>query len=239
MKIRMIIRNLYKAVCFMCISLIVINSCFCSVNASEKSDGQNMQLMLKAYKAKKYNKARKYAKKVKLKQESAVSNMTDEVKKAYLDKVNKYIEQKGVYSNDRELFSEYVWDYYLTDIDNDKTPELLILYGSCEADARYDVFTYKEGRIKKVGYIGGGHTVLCSYPNHNGILCLSGWGGYESISIIKIKDNKIKTVKYGSHACAKAVGGDDKYVTDSLKGLKSHVDYYDSGDAKVDLSVFD
>lgn len=50
-------------------------------------------------------------------------------------------------------------DYALYDMDKDEIPELLLKYGTCEADYQIVIYTYMDGQLKElVDNISGGHT---------------------------------------------------------------------------------
>lgn len=106
-----------------------------------------MKKVVELYAKKKYKKAEKLAKKLpKTANEKAVRKMSSKIKKAYLKKVKAYLKNNTIFS-----YSEpYLWDYYLSDIDKNGVPELLLRYGTCEADVKLLVFTYKKGKAVKI-----------------------------------------------------------------------------------------
>lgn len=154
--------------------------------ASERSDGKNMERVLKYYKQGKYSKAKKYNRKLsKNAKEACVKKMSSKMKKAYRKIVKKWPVENDWYSDE-----DYLWGYYLTDIDNDKKAELLVEIGTCEADVRVLVYKYKGGKAVRIGKFYTGHSALYAYPNHKGIVL--GWGhmGVESFSVVTIKNKK-------------------------------------------------
>ena len=105
------------------------------------SYGSAMEKTLKYYRQGKYSKAETYNKKLpKVITENCVKKMSSKMKRAYLKVVKKYPTDYSSTSG------KYMWDYYLSDIDNDKKTDLLIHYGSCEADVKLIVFQYKKGK---------------------------------------------------------------------------------------------
>ena len=118
--------------------------------ATAKSDGQNMEKLLKYYGKNKISKAKKYNKKLNAyAKEACVKKMSSKMKKAYKKIVKKW-------PVDAPTGTDYLWGYYLTDIDNDKKADLLVQVGTCEADARTHVYKYKNGKVseKTIGYRG-------------------------------------------------------------------------------------
>lgn len=197
--------------------------------ATPKSDGKNMQKVLKYYKANQIGKVKKYNKKLsKTAKENCVKKMSSKIKKAYLNEVKKYPE---TYSYSKE----YLWGYFLTDIDNDKKADLIIETGTCEADARYQIYQYKKGKAVKVGEIGGGHSTLHAYPNHKGIIVSWGHMGYESISVVTLKKGKVMSSEIGSRKISydKNSSGDWLILRCALD---SHVSYDSHYKKSVDYS---
>ena len=175
------------------VSLLLSGSKTIICAASEKSDGENMEKVLKYYKTKQFEKAIQYSKKLsKTAREACVSDMSAEMKKAYLKIVKKY---KADSSDD----AEYLWDYYYSDVDNDKKADLLLKYGSCEGDVKLYVYQYKAGKAKKIGSVEAFHTSYYAYPNHKGVIGYGGMMGKEWVRLITIKDGKLKEKTIGTH----------------------------------------
>ncbi|MCR5508802.1 MAG: zinc-ribbon domain-containing protein [Lachnospiraceae bacterium] len=85
------------------------------------------------------------------------------------------------------------YQYWLYDIDKDDIPELIVQFGTCEADFHALIYTYgrkERGRVK-VGEIGMSHMFLYSYPSGNGLVSASGHMGYLSIDKMMLKDGEI------------------------------------------------
>lgn len=184
-------KRLYQILMIVMFVGLLLTVSVSSEAASDKTNGKNMEKALKYYKKGKMKKARKYNKKLDaVAKETCVKKMSKKMKKAYRKAVKKYSTKTNA--------GEYIWGYYLTDIDNDKKADLIVKYGSCEADVRMDIYQYKKGKAVKVSTIGAGHTSLCAYPNHKGIVLYWGHMGYESISVMKLKNGKVSSTDYGS-----------------------------------------
>lgn len=124
--------------------------------------------------------------------ESCVVNMPEAMKTAYRNKV-KSCENVKQYGN-------YVfYNYWLTDIDNDGVAELLLNLAPDSASAMTHVYTYKSGRLVKLGSFSGNETVH-AYPSHNGIITEGGKMGYNWLSLITVQDGELVTeqlISYG------------------------------------------
>jgi len=170
------------------------------VEASESDGGVKAGLAL--YKDVNYSEAREQFEKYKENaSESAVKKMSAKMKKAYLGKVSKYKTLSEVMATG----GEYIWDYCLTDIDKDKKAELLIKHGSCEADCLLTIYRYSKGKAVKVKSISGSHSALFAYPDGNGFIRFTGQMGYETITLITLKNSKVKETAIG----ARDVGQED------------------------------
>jgi hypothetical protein len=217
------------AIALICILALMVG-CIAQVHASEKTDGKNMKKVLKYYKQGKYSKARKYSKKLPSRaKEEAVQNMSVDMKKAYKKKVKSYVKKYGL---DIGNGKKYVWDYFLTDIDNDKNADLIVEYGSCEADVRYAVYQYKDGKAKKVGKTYCSHTAFHAYPNHKGIVLHWTQMGNESLSVATIKDGKLTSKLYGGRTISAKkkplkLGCALKHHVTFDKNYKPHISYKD------------
>lgn len=204
---------------------LLFGASFSAQAATAKSDGKNMEKVLKYYGQNKISKAKKYNKKLsETAKESCVKKMSSKMKKAYKKVVKKW-PVKNNYTKD------YLWGYYLTDIDNDKKAELLVQVGTCEADVRVHVYKYKNGKAVKIGTMGAGHTSFHAYPNHKGVICYWGHMGYESISVVTIKNGKLSS---------KGIGGRDLNESGEWLNLKctldNHISYDSNYNRSLDLS---
>ena len=179
-----------KTICITLGLVLIISLCSCktpSVNASQRS---NMKKVLRYYKAKKYKKAKKYAKKLpKYAKEKCVTSIPNKMKKAYNTKFKKL-------GNKAETS-------FFTDVNNDKKADMLVLYGTCEADLTIRLYMYKNGKVVYKAKTGGGHSVYNAYPNHKGFIRHYAHMGYESLSVIKYKNGKLVEKNIGSRDCRK------------------------------------
>lgn len=60
--------------------------------------------------------------------------------------------------------------YCIYDINKDDIPELIVKTGTCEADYKYEYFSYINNTATKIGERKGIHTCLMTYPSGNGIV---------------------------------------------------------------------
>ena len=79
-----------------------------------------------------------------------------------------------------------------------KKAELLVKHGSCEADVATYVYTYKNGKAKKLGKSYAAHGTYYAYPKHSGVIFGSGIQGVEQTSLLYVKKGKLKEVFYDS-----------------------------------------
>lgn len=161
------------------------------VQASAKS---NADKMLSYYKKGAIKKAKQYNKKLSKKASNAsIKKLSKKAKTAYRKIVKKYKVDTSIYSS-----KPYLWGYYLADMDGDKKAELLVQYGTCEADARTVIYKYKGSKAKKVAQTFSGHTAYYAYPGHAGVIAVTGHMGYESVVTLTLKNGKLKSKSYGS-----------------------------------------
>ncbi|MCR5122775.1 MAG: hypothetical protein K6B74_10180 [Ruminococcus sp.] len=109
------------------------------------------------------------------------------VYRAYSELVGNYAALAAV---DQAYKPEYC-HYYITDIDDNGTPELLIEMGTIETDRTINVFTFNGMGIEQLGNFVAWHTTL---GNGNGVLYTetSAMGSY-MLSTIRIQDGKLFT----------------------------------------------
>lgn len=214
-----------KLMVFMLAIGLLFGSSISAQAATAKSDGKNMEKVLKYYSQNKFSKAKKYNKKISATtKEACVKKMSSKMKKAYKKVVKKW-PVNYTYTKD------YLWGYYLTDIDNDKKAELIVQVGTCEADVRIHVYKYKKGKAVKIGSMSAGHTSFHAYPNHKGVILYWGHMGYESISVLTIKSGKLSGKEIGSRDLNKS----GNWL--NLKGaLDDHISYDSNYNRTLDLS---
>lgn len=158
--------------------------------ASTKTDAEKV---LKYYKQGNIKKAKQYNKKLPKKASTAsIKRLSSKAKSSFLKVVKSYNLNTSIYSK-----KPYIWGYYLVDMDGDKKAELLVQYGTCEADVRTAVYKYKNGKAKRVARTFSGHTAYYAYPGHSGVIAYWAHMGNESISVTKLKNGKLKSVGYG------------------------------------------
>lgn len=173
-----------------------------------------MKKTLAYYKAGNFSKAKKYNKKMrKIAKEICVKEMSAKQKKKFRAKVKSWPLESS-------YDEPYLWDYFLTDYNNDGKADLILLTGTCEADAVYRVFTYRNGKLKRIGKFGGGHSSLSAYPGKNGVVLIHQIMGYETIFRIYRKNGKTVWKEVNERTTS-------HYMT-LRNRLRSHV-YYDSG----------
>lgn len=172
-----VIGSLYM--CFIMLFSMNVNA------ATQKADAKNMQKTIKYIQKNKYALAAKYNNRLsQTAKEKSTLKMSPAMKKAYL----KVIKQHPVNGFGTR---KVIRNYYLTDMDQDKKADLLILTGSCEQDTRLTVYRYRKGRAKKAGTIDAMHTQYSAYPNHRGIIEKSYSWEVNSISLITIRKNRL------------------------------------------------
>ena len=174
--------------------------------ASVSSDTKNIEKVLKYYKKGQYKKAQKYNKKLsKIVKEKCVKKMPAKIKKAY-----------------RKIVKSYN-----TDIDNDSVAELIVRAGSSEAEARFYVYDWKKGKIKKIGSVEALHSEVYAYIGHKGFIIYGGLQQSEWIKTVTIKNGKLKVKKVGER--------DNANPYFSLRcGLADHALY--TGGYRIDYS---
>ena len=149
-----------------------------------------------------------------------VKKMPAKIKKAYRKIVKSY-------NTDNSLGKKYISGYYLTDIDNDSVAELIVRAGSSEAEARFYVYDWKKGKIKKIGSVEALHSEVYAYIGHKGFIIYGGLQQSEWIKTVTIKNGKLKVKKVGER--------DNANPYFSLRcGLADHALY--TGGYRIDYS---
>lgn len=154
--------------------------------------------------------------------ESCVTNMPQAMKTAYKNKV-KSIENVTKYG------SFVFMDYWLTDLDNDGSAELLLNLGPDYASAMTHVYKYQGGQAVEVGSFSGNETCH-AYPGHNGIITEGGKMGSNWLSLVTLENgqiNKEELISYGNGN----LSGDEYF--NMRNRLKSHAKW--NGDRYVPL----
>lgn len=87
----------------------------------------------------------------------------------------------------QELMQNGIWPmsgYYLYDMDKDDIPELIVAFGSGEADALGHIYTFDGEKAIFAGETGLGHTDLYTSPDGDGLIQY--WAHMGSISVSRI-----------------------------------------------------
>jgi serpin B len=108
-------------------------------------------------------------------------------KKAYIDKLDSI-----------KIDNNYNVEYYLTDIDRNAIPELMIETYTCEADRKIEVYTYNNNNIVYLGCFGSSQMVFYKMNNKDYILGVYGHMGYEQTYKIYINNNSIQKEMLGN-----------------------------------------
>lgn len=86
--------------------------------------------------------------------------------------------------------SDGMAEYAIYDIDEDGIRELIVSYGTCEADWINDVYTLEDGLVCMIGSFYG-HVGLFAESNGKGIYTVGGRERYEVITKITIQNGKV------------------------------------------------
>ncbi len=87
--------------------------------------------------------------------------------------------------------------YLIYDIDEDGVPEMVVKFGTCEADYRGAIYTFRDGRALQVGEERGlAHSSFYSDPGENGIIIMSGHMGYAHATRIFLNDGYAEELLY-------------------------------------------
>lgn len=173
-----------KIICIVLSLVLILSICSFKDETVDASQRSNMKKVLKYYKAKKYKKANKYAKKLpKYAKERCVKNMPKKMKRAYNSKFNKLGKKAS--------------EQYFTDVNNDKKADMLVKYGTCEADYTTRLYMYKKGKVVYKAKTGGGHCAYFAYPNHKGFIVMFAHMASEALSVVKYKKGKFVVKSYG------------------------------------------
>lgn len=85
-------------------------------------------------------------------------------------------------------------EYAFRDLDADGVPELILKYGTCEADFQIHVYRYdEECELRDLGIIGGGHTSFCYDENTGDFVLLWAHMGAASAAYHKWENGALVT----------------------------------------------
>lgn len=111
----------------------------------------------------------------------------------YKEKIRSAFEQM---ENEHDGMASIV--YAFRDLDADGIPELLLKYGSCEADYQIHIYRFDEDcELKDLGTFGGGHTSFCYDENTGDFVLL--WGHMGAASIMYYEWENGTLVSKGSY----------------------------------------
>lgn len=171
------------------LTLCIVLTLFATpVSASAASDSSNLDNVLKYYKKNDIKKANAYNKKLPYyANESCVKKMSSKMKKEYKKAL------KGYRLYDRRYSRKCLDGLYFSDIDNDKKAEMILTYGSCNANRVMIIYKYVNGRAKKVAQerIGWLKNFI-GYPGHKGILAVGICKGYQQVRRLTVSGKHIK-----------------------------------------------
>ncbi len=214
-------KNVAKKIFIVVLAAVLALQPVSVVQASAKS---NVDKMLRCYKKGSIKKAKQYNRRLSKKASKAsIKKLSKKTKAAYRKVLKKYKLNTDIFSSD-----PYLWSYYLADMDGDKKAELLVQYGTCEADVRTAVYKYRRGKAKKVGQVYSGHTSYYAYPGHAGVISVTAHMDYESVSTLALKKGRLKSKSYGDR--------DTKgHYFPFRQYLYGHIKYNSDYEASLDL----
>ena len=107
-------------------------------------------------------------------------------------------------------------EYMIYDVDKDGTTELIMYYGTCEADSEFLFYSYNGTDAFRLGAVGASHSWLYGITNANGVYQQRGIQGWESLYVIKKINNTLKIItKY------------DDIVVDDYTDIKNPLPSFD------------
>lgn len=150
--------------------------------------------------------------------ESSTSETASGWKDAYISKV------KECGSNGLSSSSYYDVEYLLYDMNSDGTPELILKYGTCEADYVIDFYTYKNSSITKVGSgFSGFHTSFYEDTDNKQLVTEWGQQGVGGISWYQFDGSSVTCSKKVDSIYYNVVGEEE----DSFDNYGNFKDLYD------------
>lgn len=179
------------------------------------------------YKKGKYKAAAKYFSKLKAEaDESCVKKMSSAMKKAYKKKLSSKVKKGNSNPGSNPFYGNKITGYYLTDIDKDKKPELILEHHACsEADAYGEVFSYKKGKVVKIGRIALGHAGLYYDPRGNGLTLRYYQMNVDNISTVRIVKGKLKQTDWRKEGVFTLMGMPLPYILDNHTTYYGYIDY--------------
>lgn len=138
-----------------------------------------------------YKKAQKYLKKMTAcADEACVRDMPSDMEQAYGAVLETFRGKEGE--------GGYVQGFYLTDIDKDNSAELIVDFGTSEADRQAYVYQFQNGQAVGIGAFDSGHSTFYFNPCGNGLIGQRGIMSYESIYNVEIQGKELKITYWNS-----------------------------------------
>lgn len=125
--------------------------------------------------------------------EKAVRKMSAAQKAAYKKIVKEHYVMPANTIQMVGLDTQWLWGYFLTDIDNDGSAELITEIGTCEADVCYHFYRYKKGKAVEFADMPAGHSALVGFPGTKYLIYVWAHMGYESISLMHLEKGRFKS----------------------------------------------
>ena len=164
----------------------VVKSVKTKKSTAEDIAGNTMSNIIKYLRTGNVSEVRAYNDKLpEIASESCVNTMSAGMKSAFKKEIQSWENKKTEYS------SYYFYDYWLTDLDNDGTAELLLALWPDAAGAETIAYKYENGTLKRLGSVGGMETCH-AYPKHNGIVVEGGKMGYNWFKLVTYSNGKLK-----------------------------------------------
>ncbi len=199
------------------ITLVVTLLCALSISVvlpttTHASASKNVMKMLKYYKKGKFSKADAIGKKLantKANEKKYKKKLSSQARSAYYGVLNSY-DTYSFYSNG------YLWNYFVKDLDGKGKPELCVIYGTCEADVELRVYKYQNRKAVLVARDYCGHCGWSDLPGKKGVVVTYGHMGDQNVSVMTLKNNKLKYKDYNGHSYA---------ATDPNRDYKSSITF--------------
>ncbi len=103
--------------------------------------------------------------------------------------------------------------YYLYDVDKDEVPELMVKFGTCEADYDGRLYTFDGEKAVYVGEFPLGHSGLATCPSQNGVILNYGHMGGAYMQKMTLKNGELEFEELLSETL-----GDDPDASYTLPG---------------------
>lgn len=121
-------------------------------------------------------------------------------------------------------------EFAFRDLDADGLPELLLKYGTCEADFTTDIYTVDENvEPKKLGEFGGGHTVFCYDENTGKLVFFWAQMGAASIQYLDMAGGAVKITNSYDYTADQGMDYDEVLEEKGVKPILPYVTAYRSG----------